>query len=62
MNGRDTVQSSINGPAWHGAGEWPFDIWLRRSLADAHNQALAEDLPDEWLALLEAPPRARGSR
>jgi hypothetical protein len=53
MNARDTSQSNALGPAWNGAGEWPFDIWLRRALADRHSAALQEDLPDEWLAMVD---------
>ena len=62
MNRRDPTPQSLHGPAWNGAGEWPFDIWLRRTLADAHNGALSEDLPSEWLALLEAAGSQKATR
>jgi hypothetical protein len=56
MNGRTSSQDTLNGPAWNGAGEWPFDIWLRRALADRHDAALTEALPDEWLTLVDNVP------
>jgi hypothetical protein len=56
MNGRTPSQDLLNGPAWNGAGEWPFDIWLRRTLADQHDATLVETLPTEWLTLLDQVP------
>jgi hypothetical protein len=62
MNARDTSQSNGHGPSWNGAGEWPFDVWLRRALADGHDDALQEQLPAEWLALVDQGTRTRPRR
>ena len=41
------------------AAEWlqkeedPFDLWLRRSLHEAFDQAMAEPVPEEVLRLIE---------
>ncbi len=32
-----------------------FDLWLRRGLALEHQEALREELPAEWLAMLSKP-------
>lgn len=58
MSGSDTYRAK--GPAFNGAGEWPFDAWLRRSLAANHDQALREEVPQEWLALIDRMPARTG--
>ena len=60
MKGHDTPQTRLTGPGWNGGGDWPFDVWLRRGLANTHNDVLSEDLPAEWVALvLETEPAKR---
>ena len=36
------------------ADQKAFDAWLRRSLAERYGRILKEELPQEWLALLDA--------
>jgi len=62
MKGFDTPQTRLTGPGWNGGGDWPFDVWLRRGLADTHNDVLSEDLPREWLALIEAAAKSPAKR
>lgn len=57
MAGSEANRMMLQGPSFNGAGEWPFDAWLRRSLAQHHEDALREELPAEWLALVD---RAQG--
>ena len=35
-----------------------FECWLRDSLAASHDAALREEVPAEWLRLLESAPNA----
>ncbi len=64
MTGLDTMNAdSIRRPPVpcpaNARGERKVDQWLRRSLADAHDEVLTEGLPQSWLALIDQKlPRA----
>jgi len=64
MQGMDWVGDSIGMArnAEHPLGDAAFERWLHDSLAASHDAALREEVPAEWLRLLDDAPNAAPSQ